>query len=621
MLRKRSTRRFQFENLEARQLMAADLYLDFGAAFGLNSSGQQHVFNVVQGPATTLLNAPITDSSVPGQLTSLLDGMIARNIDYDLNGVVNSVDAGALGQDVADMVSRIYEPFAINVKIVASANTSEVNSKLTEHSTNDAYVLVGGRSMDGSNFGIAKLDTGNTKDNVAFAFAESLLDKATSLAADDINGWKYLVSTMARTAAHEAAHTFGLEHLLETTEGLTEDQLMLAGSDLMLTEGSGIRLYMNLATRWDGLPTEAGTQNAFNVLSSNVGLKPGGPAYVTGTGANDKILIEDIGNNMAQVTVSAFRDSARTDLIETQTYTINTTNGVLVEGGRRNDSIEARNLSVPVTLRGGSGDDELIGSNGNDTLEGDVGIDSLTGGAGSDTYLFRGPRYQDLNRDDISDASGADDMLDFSALTYAVNVDLASTSNQEVEYQRFPVTTTFMLDGRMIQMMAFVFPIGEPRLNLDLGSGTGSTGIENVRGTRFDDHIYGNELDNELFGNAGNDWLNGYDGIDQLFGGLGDDILRGGDKRDYLYGEMGRDQLFGDAGDDYLDGGFDKLVDVLTGGDGADEFVQYYRWNFTSVPYSPYLIQTYDLVEDEKLAGFDVKLGDRIVKRTVWPTV
>jgi Ca2+-binding RTX toxin-like protein len=601
--------------------MAADLYLDFGAAFTSTSGQQPHVFNVVQATGGTLLNAP-TAASVPGQLTSLLDGMVARNIDYDLNGVVNSLDAAALGQDVADMVTRMYEPFAVNVKVVSSSTISQVNAKLTDHSTNDAYILVGGRSLDDTPFGIAHLDIGNNQDNVAFAFAENLLDEAVSLAGTDINRWEYLVSTIARTAGHEAAHTFGLDHLMKTEEGMTPDKLMLAGSDIMLVEGSNMRRYMNLATRWNGLPMADGTlQNAFTVLSNNVGLKPGGPAYVTGTGANDTILIEGIDANKARVTVSAFRDWAHTDLIETQTYTISTVNGVLVEGGRRDDRIEVRDLSVPVILRGGSGDDELIGSNGNDTLEGDGGIDSLRGGGGSDTYLFRGPRYQDLNLDKIDDASGADDVLDFSALNYAVNVDLAATGNQEIEYQLFPVTSKLTINGNIYQFTTFVFPIGESRLNLDLSPGTGSTGIENVRGTRFDDHIYGNELDNELFGNAGNDWLNGYDGIDQLFGGLGDDILRGGDKRDYLYGEMGRDQLFGDAGDDYLDGGFDNLIDVLTGGEGSDEFVRYYRATLTSVPYAPYVMQTYDLIEDENLVDFDVKLGDRITKRVVWPTV
>jgi Ca2+-binding RTX toxin-like protein len=382
--------------------------------------------------------------------------------------------------------------------------------------------------------------------------------------------------------------------LLTASEGLTDDQARLGGSDLMYTNDNGRFMYMNLATRWDGLPTENGTQNAFEVLADNVGLKPGAPSYVTGTGANDVIVIEGMKwsdglfHGSVKVTVSAYRDTDHTSLIETQTYYVSASNGILVEAGRRNDVVEVRNLSVPVTLRGGSGDDELIGSHGNDTLEGDTGNDHLVGGGGGDTYLFRGPRYQDFNFDLIDDASGAGDTLDFSQLDFAVNVNLATTTSQAIDW----------------------------RLNLDLTPGSGSTGIENVRGTRFSDRIYGNELDNTLFGNAGADWLYGFDGVDTLVGGTGNDLLYGGNGRDYLYGEMGRDQLFGEAGNDFLNGGYDGYADVLNGGEGADEFVRFYRWTSLRLSRTSTL-KSYQLVEGEQLADFNSSLGDYIFKVTV----
>ncbi len=636
MSRNLSTRRFQLECLEARQLMAADLYIDFGAAFNWNANQGQHTFQANM-LTDNRVNAPTTVDgfAVPTQLTSLLDGMVSRDIDYDQNGVVNSIDAEALAQEVAEMVSRLYEPFAVNVKIVGSANMNQVIDKLDDHSTNDAYVLVAGRMQDPDPtdedkppLGGARVDIGNDDDNVAFAWVENLLDTAANLVNTGEHPWTYVVSALARTIAHEAGHTFGLEHLLPKEPGeegngdqavLTEDQALMAASDLMYTGDSGRFQFMNLATRWDGLPTEDGTQNAFDVLAANVGLKANGPAYVTGTGAHDTILIEGIGNNLALVTVSAFRDSSHTDLIETQSYEINTANGILVEGGRRNDRIEVLNVSVPVTLRGGSGHDDLFGNSGNDVFEGDSGDDDLLGAAGSDTYLFRGPRYQDLGLDDIDDSSGADDVLDFSALDYAVNVDLASTSDQQIEYERVPVTTSMMVNGTLHEFTVFVLPFGESRLDLDLKSGSGSTGIENVRGSRFNDRIYGNELDNELFGNAGIDWLYGYDGLDALYGGLHDDILRGGDKRDLLYGQGGRDQLFGELGDDYLEGGYDGFADVLNGGEGADEFVQYVKTVLTTGTFpNPAVVQTTQLVEGESLADFS-STKDKKVKKIVFP--
>jgi Ca2+-binding RTX toxin-like protein len=618
MFPKRKTRRsFQFEDLEARQLMAADLFLDFGNAFSFNATQNQQVFQVemltdnrVNGP----LNNGVVNASVPGQLTSLLDGMVSRGIDYDQNGTVNVLDADALSVDVVEMVNRIYEPFDVNVKVVGSANMNQVIDKLDDQATNDAYIFIAGQSLIESTFGIAAVNIGNTRDNVAFAYANTILDDALEDADPDGHPFELLAQQLARTAAHEAAHTFGLRHLLETEEGLTADQLTLSTSDIMDVESDTRHQFMSLFTRWDGLPTENGTQNAFQVLANNVGLKANGPAYVTGTGASDTILIQGIGNNQAQVTVSAFRDADHTDLIETQSYVISTVNGVLVEGGRRNDRIEAINLTVPVTLRGGQGQDVLIGTGSGDVLEGDSGNDSLLGAGGSDIYLFRGPRYLDLGSDSIDDTGGARDTLDFSQLDFAINVNLASTLNQEIEKR--PSTIITLPNGQLTELTLYGIPF-DSRLNLDLTPGTGTTGIENVRGSAYSDRIHGNELNNQLFGFAGSDWMWGYGGLDELFGGSHNDILRGGDARDLLFGELGRDDLFGEAGNDRLDGGYDGQADTLNGGAGADEFVQRYRWEWINLGYYPYLRRVARLVEGETLADFNAGLGDVIVQAMV----
>ena len=103
----------------------------------------------------TRVNAP-TDDRIPATLTSLEAALVSRNIDYDQSGFVNRLDADALALDVVEMVGRIYEPFAVKVGIASSANMTQVIDKLDDHSTNDAYVLVGGRSAEVSHFGIAR---------------------------------------------------------------------------------------------------------------------------------------------------------------------------------------------------------------------------------------------------------------------------------------------------------------------------------------------------------------------------------------------------------------------------------------------------------------------------------
>jgi hypothetical protein len=62
--------------------------------------------------------------------------------------------------------------------------------------------------------------------------------------------------------------------------------------------------------------------------------------------------------------------------------------GFEVNAGGGNDSvIVAREVPVPVTLRGGAGDDNLVGGAAGDSLLGGAGNDRLVGRAGADSLL------------------------------------------------------------------------------------------------------------------------------------------------------------------------------------------------------------------------------------------
>lgn len=62
-----------------------------------------------------------------------------------------------------------------------------------------------------------------------------------------------------------------------------------------------------------------------------------------------------------------------------------------VNAGEGNDYVAvARNVAVPVTLRGGAGDDRLVGGGGDDKLIGGPGEDILLGWGGRDR-LYGGP--------------------------------------------------------------------------------------------------------------------------------------------------------------------------------------------------------------------------------------
>jgi Ca2+-binding RTX toxin-like protein len=62
-----------------------------------------------------------------------------------------------------------------------------------------------------------------------------------------------------------------------------------------------------------------------------------------------------------------------------------------VNSGSGDDALViARNVSIPVTLRGGAGNDVLVGGSGNDKLLGGPGDDQLVGRGGED-WLYGGP--------------------------------------------------------------------------------------------------------------------------------------------------------------------------------------------------------------------------------------
>ena len=74
-------------------------------------------------------------------------------------------------------------------------------------------------------------------------------------------------------------------------------------------------------------------------------------------------------------------------------------------------------------------------------------------------------------------------------------------------------------------------------------------------------------------GGAGNDHitLSGVNVDSELYGGAGNDILRGGNGNDRLFGDSGRDNLFGGPGNDRMDGG--AGTDILRGNKGDDQLL------------------------------------------------
>lgn len=149
---------------------------------------------------------------------------------------------------------------------------------------------------------------------------------------------------------------------------------------------------------------------------------------------------------------------------------------ILFFGGAGNDQF--RNLTaIPVTARGGDGDDLIVGGDGNDVLYGDAGNDDLYGGGGDD-------KIRGGDGDDRIDAGAGND----------------------------PVVLGGAGDDQM----------------------TGGIGNDVLLGGQGHDMIFGDLGDDRIKGESGNDLLLGGAGDDILWGGPGDDLLDGMEGNDRL---------------------------------------------------------------------------------------
>ncbi|WP_182868153.1 PKD domain-containing protein [Rhodopirellula sp. JC639] len=193
---------------------------------------------------------------------------------------------------------------------------------------------------------------------------------------------------------------------------------------------------------------------------------------------------------------------------------------IVGHAGDGNDIVTiAPDVFVPVTIHGGTGDDQLSAGGGQTTFYGQAGNDRLTGG----------------NDDDLLDGGDGDDVL-------------IGDSGDDT-----------LLGGA-----------GEDYADGDRGRDQiqGGAGRDELHGGFDDDEIDGDGDDDQIFGDRGNDLLRGGDGNDKIEGGRGNDSVFGGQGDDELTGQEGSDEIDGGAGNDTINGG--QRIDILRGGAGRD---------------------------------------------------
>lgn len=165
--------------------------------------------------------------------------------------------------------------------------------------------------------------------------------------------------------------------------------------------------------------------------------------------------------------------------------------------------------TLNITVTGKGGDDIIFSGSGDSTIDGGAGADFIDAGAGRDKLLYE-------------------------------NSDAAVT------------------------------------VSLDTGRGTGGhaegdiiSGIEDLYGSDYDDHLTGNDENNYVVGGDGNDTLYGLGGDDYLFGGAGINVMYGGEGNDTFVNYGDHDTVYGGDGNDIIN--IDEGVNIVDGGAGFDE--------------------------------------------------
>ncbi|MBY5720068.1 cadherin-like domain-containing protein [Rhizobium leguminosarum] len=182
----------------------------------------------------------------------------------------------------------------------------------------------------------------------------------------------------------------------------------------------------------------------------------------------------------------------------------------LLAGDADNDVIDGEGGDD--RLDGGDGEDILLGHKGTDSLDGGAGDDVLSGGDDRDTV--KGDSGDDTiigdadRTNDSYDGGSGIDLLDYSALAEAVEINLANGTASGAEICNDSISN-----------------------------------FEIVRAGSNDDSITGSAEAEEIHGN---------EGIDHLRGGAGTDLVEGGD------------------GDDIVVGDADGAADSYDGGNGID---------------------------------------------------
>ena len=224
----------------------------------------------------------------------------------------------------------------------------------------------------------------------------------------------------------------------------------------------------------------------------------------------------------------------------------------VLEGGSRNNRLDASLATIPVTL---------LGQAGNDTLLGGSAADVLDGGAGSDFAEVFGSNI--VLTDGSVPGAGAETLIALEGLQL-----VAAARGSSIDASGYTLGSVTIIGSSGNDTLkggsaGDMIMAGAGRDSVD-----GGNGADFITGGHGRDTINGNGGNDSVFGSGGQDLIDGGSESDVLIGGVGRDTIRGSDGTDRVFGGGDRDVIDGDSGADTLFGGNGR--DNIAGGLGAD---------------------------------------------------
>ena len=459
------------------------------------------------------------------------------HIDYNNDGHTNSADVYAFSNDIVEKVNEFYRSFNLDVVEIGLESIAQISRLHAINPSNSTYVAVNGGILVGLDdtlpdyIGLAKgvdstggiepgeIDANQTEDSV-LVNGETFIDILDS-------GSQYIYRyayNFAAAVSHEVGHALGLPHIrrfdgngsidLLTTNDLMREEYSIDLRDDLI-DMSFSRMLLPLADRKKAdrrVIERLGVNqiDAYGILEDVLGVKLESEAYISGTGAFDKISVTFDGMGSAFVYVTAHPNSNYdvNEILQSAFYQVSTDQGFDVFAGNEFDYFEA------------------LGSD----LDDDFNI-SFHSRSHVEKISVHG--------------NNGDDNITLSAVR-AMDIQLFGEGGQDT------------IDAKMVASWAHI---------------DGGAENDIIYGTGYGDVIFGGFGVDRIWAFGGDDTVDGQAGDDKIWGGTGNDELMGGDGHDMIDGGKGEDHLYGGLDNDTLYGGQDDDADWLWGQSGCDRFI------------------------------------------------